>query len=123
MISGAYDLRTGMISLRPRSNKFGAIPTVVDNIRFASMAEARRYSELKLLERAGEISRLELQPKFPMIVNGEKVTTYIADFAYFTKEKRVVEDVKSSATKTAVFRLKAKLLHALYPAIELTVIE
>jgi hypothetical protein len=65
-----------------RKSKYAAIPTIVDGIRFASKKEARRYTELKLLERAGEITCLELQPKFPCVVNGKKVCTYIADFAY-----------------------------------------
>ncbi len=42
--------------------KYRAQPTIVDGIRFHSKGEARRYQELRLLERAGEITNLELQP-------------------------------------------------------------
>jgi len=96
-----------------RKSKYAAIPTVVDGIRFASKREARRYGELRLLERAGEIASLELQPTFPCVVSGAKVCTYIADFAYTSEAgKRVVEDVKG--VKTPVYRLKKKLVEAIY---------
>jgi hypothetical protein len=102
-----------------RTNKFRAVKTVVDGVTFASKAEARRYGELRLMERAGDISRLELQPKFPVRVNGVLVCTYVADFAYFTASQRVVEDVKG--VKTPVYRLKKKLVEAAYPGV--TIIE
>ena len=50
----------------PRPNKFGAVPTTVDAIRFASKKESRRYLDLKLMEKAGLIRDLECQPKFPI---------------------------------------------------------
>lgn len=92
--------------------KYGAIKTVVDGITFASKKEAKRYTELKLLERAGEISRLELQPRYDITINGVKVCTYVGDFRYFTKAKQVLEDCKGF--KTPLYRLKAKLVRALY---------
>lgn len=99
-----------------RSAKYGNIPMVVDGLNFSSKKEARRYGELRLLERAGEIDELETQPKFPLKVNGELVCTYIADFAYKNLKTglRVIEDVKSEATrKNRAYRIKIKLLRAL----------
>ena len=93
-------------------SKFKAVPTEVDGIRFASKKEAKRYQELKLLERAGEISRLELQPRYDITINGVKVCTYVADFRYFGKAKQIVEDCKGF--KTPLYRLKSKLVRALY---------
>ena len=49
-------------------NKYGAKPTIVDGTRFDSTKEANRYGELRLLEKAGAITNLELQPKFPIDV-------------------------------------------------------
>jgi hypothetical protein len=63
-------------------SKYGAKKTEVDGFVFESKAEAHRYSELILAERAGEIFNLALQPVFPLIVNGKKVGKYIADFQY-----------------------------------------
>lgn len=96
-----------------RRTKFGNIRTEVDGIKFDSRAEARRYNELKLLDRAGEIEHLGLQPKFDLTVNGHLVCRYIADFSYWSRGYRVIEDVKSKATKTPQYRIKVKLLKAL----------
>ena len=82
--------------------KYGAVPTVIDGIRFASKAEARRYQELKMLEKAGEIKGLELQPKFPLMVPecgsgfDVRIGDYIADFRYREGPKGIlkIEDVK-----------------------------
>lgn len=97
---------------KPRRHKFHATPTVVDGIRFASKAEAKRYGELKLLEKAGEIVDLKLQPKYPLLVGGHKVGSYVADFEYSRVEERgkvmhrVVEDVKG--LPTPLYRWKKK---------------
>ena len=94
-------------------NKYRNKITLLDGIKFRSQREAVRYAELKLLERAKKIMKLECQPKFPLLVNGEKVCIYIADFRYETKDKnRVVEDVKGM--RTALYLIKKKLLKACY---------
>lgn len=69
---------------------------------FASHAEATRFMELKLLERAGQITDLETQVNYPCYVNDEAgipylITTYRADFVYFdnVKNAKIVEDVKA----------------------------
>lgn len=94
-------------------SKYHAVKTEVDGYIFASRAEARHYSELKLLYNAGEIFSLELQPKFPIVVNKQKICTYIADFQYHDKDGDVVVvDVKG--VKTPVYKLKKKLVEALY---------
>jgi hypothetical protein len=94
------------------SNKYGAIPSHLDGLRFDSQAEARRYQELKLMQAAGEIEHLECQPCFPLVVNGVKVGSYIADFTYWQGGRRVVEDVKG--VRTQVYALKKRLVEALY---------
>ena len=82
---------------------------------FDSKREAARYAELRLLERIGDIADLECQPRFPLIVNGALIATYVADFRYRARDGAVVvEDVKSEPTKTPVYRLKAKLVAALH---------
>lgn len=98
---------------KPRKRKFQNIPCEIDGIKFDSRAEARRYNELKLLQREGSICKLELQPKFPLAINGQLICTYIADFSYELRGYRFIEDVKSKATKTPQYRIKMKLLKAL----------
>lgn len=97
---------------RLRFNKFHAIKTKVDGIEFHSRSEAQRYAELKLLEIAGEIRDLELQPRFDLIVNGIKICKYYADFRYWDIKKRelIIEDRKG--VRTVVFNLKKKLMKA-----------
>jgi len=82
-----------------------------------SAKEAHRCNELHLLERAGEISHLEQQPEFPVEINGKRVCTYRADFAYFANNARVVEDVKGH--RTEVYRLKKKLVEALHVGLKI----
>ena len=91
--------------------------TIVDGITFDSAKEARRYGELKLLERAGQITGLEIQPSFRLVVNNCLICTYKADFRYTTDTPHVrglvvVEDVKGM--KTPVYRLKKKLMLAIH---------
>lgn len=100
-------------------NKFGAIKTEVDGITFASKKEAKRYGELKLMERAGLIRLLTLQPRYPLKVNEALVCTYVADFSYSTADgarggigKTIVEDAKGF--KTPAYKLKAKLFAAIF---------
>ena len=85
--------------------------TVIDGITFDSAKEARRYMELKLLERAGEISHLQRQVKFEVIpkCGKERSSTYIADFVYQENGNTVVEDVKG--VKTPEYILKRKLMN------------
>ena len=94
--------------------KYRAKPTTIDGIRFASKAEARRYQELKLLERAGEIHNLETHPKYTLVVNDQVICTYTADFRYEENGEVIVEDVKSRPTMTYSYKLKKKLMKAIY---------
>jgi hypothetical protein len=92
------------------TSKYGARKTVVDGITFASAAEARRYGELRLLEKAKLIRNIELQPQFPFTIDGKIIFKYIADFAYFEGQTRKIEDVKGF--KTPLYKLKKKLIEA-----------
>ena len=93
--------------------KYGNVPVVLDGHTFPSKAEARRYSELKQRETAGDIRCLQLQPMFELTVNGYLVCRYVADFSYWQADERIVEDVKTVATRTPQYRIKVKLLRAL----------
>lgn len=97
-------------------SKYRAKPTHADGIRFSSKAEARRYIELRSLLNAGLISHLELQPRFPLIVNGAVICVYVGDFRFIENGKSVTEDVKGFAT--AEYKLKRKLLLATHPGID-----
>ena len=94
------------------TSKYHATRIEVDGYVFASKAEARRYSELKLMEQAGEIDGLVMQPVFPIIINNIKVAKYIADFSYYLGEQKITEDVKG--VRTPVYKLKKRLVEAIY---------
>ena len=90
-------------------NKYHAIPIVIDNIRFASKSEAKRYGQLKLLQMAGEIRWFTCQ--VPSNVGAG--VRYVSDFLILYADGRVeVEDVKG--IETAMFKVKRKLFEAAY---------
>lgn len=86
-------------------------------LRFDSQKEARRYDHLLLRLRAGEIEDLRLQVDFTLQeaytdAEGRRVRAirYRADFTYRERERLVVEDVKSRATKTKEYLIKRKMM-------------
>lgn len=112
-----------------RQNKYGACRYTVDGITFDSHREAQRYSELKLLQRAGQISSLQLQVRFELlpaqyVQTGEVYTrgprkgqpkrgrcieqsvVYVADFVYTENGRKVAEDAKGMRTKDYILKRK-----------------
>ena len=111
--------------------KYHNTKTVADGIKFDSKLEAERYEQLKILERAGVIRDLELQPEYELIPSFKKYgktwrkTVYKADFRYILSEndKTIIEDVKgSTAVITDVFRLKQKLFEYKYPELTIKIV-
>jgi hypothetical protein len=95
--------------------KYGNKKTEINNITFDSKREALRYQELKLLEAAGCIKQLQLQPEFLLKVStGKSVGKYKADFRYWDVARKswVVED--SKGVRTAVYRLKKRIVEEIY---------
>ena len=107
-----------------RANKYHAQTCTVDGIRFDSRKEARRYEHLRMIAAAGEISALEIQPEFLITVrelwrdDGALVVCgrYRADFRYVETRSGevVIEDTKSGPTKTTAYRLRKRLVEAIY---------
>lgn len=82
---------------------------------FDSIREAKRYDELALMLKAGQIEELRLQQSFTLqdgyvTSNGEVVRpiVYKADFVYRIDGERIVEDVKG--VRTEEYKLKQKLM-------------
>ena len=97
-------------------NKYYNKKVTYNGIAFASKKEARRYSELLQLERAGVITDLQMQVPFVLIpsqrINGkvaERECKYIADFVYTENGKKVVEDTKGIKTKDYIIKRKLML--------------
>lgn len=102
-------------------NKFSALKQTIDGHEFASGAEAKRYGELKWLERAKDIKALAVHPVYPLTVNGVTIGKFTADFAYFCGGRKIVEDVKGMITEAASLRMR--IFMALYPDHELRVVQ
>lgn len=79
---------------------------------FDSEGEAKRYRDLLLLERAGQIANLRRQVKFPFVFNGQEICTYVADFVYEEGGRQVVEDFKGF--RTEMYKLKRKMMRVFY---------
>jgi hypothetical protein len=101
-----------------KKTKYNNKITELDGIKFHSRKESVRYSQLKLYEKGGLITDLRLQVPYELIpklvINGktERAIKYVADFVYFdtVNKSEIVEDVKSIATITDVFKLKYRLM-------------
>lgn len=99
-----------------KKNKYRNEKVVVSGIVFDSKREADRWADLNVLERAGEISRLQRQVKYVLIPTQydekkkvlERECSYIADFVYLKDGKLVVEDAKGF--KTPEYKIKKKLM-------------
>ena len=105
-----------------RRNKYGARKVVVDGLKFDSQREAKRWQELKLMARAGEITGLVRQVVFELApavkLHGEArkkpALRYVADFRYVTTPDfaYVVEDAKGR--DTPVSRIKRHLMKSVH---------
>lgn len=114
---------------KEKKSKYKSRKTTVDGIVFHSEKEANRYSELKLLQKLGKISDLELQKEFILIpsqrgpstmnskgkiIEGkviERKCSYYADFCYKDeKGNYIVEDTKSGRFRTTDYVIKRKLM-------------
>jgi len=98
-----------------------------DGITFDSVKEYKRYCELSLLERAGEISDLQRQVEFVLlpaqrepdtvgkrggVIKGKTIelaVKYVADFVYTEDGKTIVEDTKGFKTKDYILKRKMML--------------
>lgn len=99
----------------PKKSKYNNKKVELDGIVFDSVKESKRYMELRFLLKAGEIEDLQVHVPFDLIVEGEKVAVYEADFTYKRNGELMVEDVKSAFTRRiATYRLKKKLMKSIY---------
>lgn len=105
-----------------------------DGTKFDSKREMARYCDLLLLQKAGEISKLKVHPRYPIIIGGVQILmksehypngrklTYVADFSYLENaviggegaQRPVIEDVKmQSGHRTEVYKIKRALMDAM----------
>ena len=100
-----------------RKGKYNAHGMTIDGVWFASSAEATRYMQLRAMQAAGLVGKLEVQPIYKIFINGQHITDYRADFRFEIYDERgrpglIVEDVKGMITD--VYVLKKKMVEASY---------
>lgn len=112
--------------------KYNNVKVTYDGIEFDSKREAKRYQQLKLMEKSGMICDLKRQVKYELVpaqyINGkcvERAVTYTSDFEYYVLKplrqktvmaepgalaigQHIVEDVKGM--RTDVYKIKKKLM-------------
>ncbi len=104
-------------------NKYRNKPCVIDGHRFSSQGEGLRFRELKILDKAGNIRNLVLQPRYEIRINNMKICTYVGDFSYEQgisgglSWESILEDYK--CVLTPIYKLKKKLVKAVHD-IEIT---
>lgn len=91
-------------------SKFNNRQVHADGLTFDSLAEHRRWCELKLLQQGGAIAGLTVHDRWPLYVKGVLVCHYESDFCYAENNKLVVEDVKGALTE--LYKLKKKMMRA-----------
>lgn len=90
-------------------------------MHFDSKREARRYMDLWLMQRSGEITNLRTQVKYPLLPKQERkdgtkerAIDYVADFVYEKAGETVAEDSKgfrnTSSATYKVFVMKRKMM-------------
>lgn len=106
-----------------KKNKYGNIKASNHRGSFDSIKEKTYEEELYLQYKAKKIKNYSCQVRFKLTINDHPLCTYIADFVVTHLDEHVeIIDVKSVATQTPVFKLKWKLLKALYPTYQYTII-
>lgn len=85
-------------------NKYRAVPTEYNGVRYHSKAEAARAQHLDMLKAAGEVVEWHRQPRFTL---GCPENVYVADFLVKDRNGWHTEDVKGA--ETAKFRHDKKL--------------
>lgn len=99
-------------ALKPKVSKYRNEKVEVDGEVFDSKHEAKCWCELKLREKAGEISGLERQHSFAIEVNDVPIGHWIADFCWWEGERWIVADAKG--LRTPLYRWQKALMRAVY---------
>ena len=108
---------SGQQSQPSRPSKYRNVKTAVNDVQFDSVKESKHYLELMLMERAGLITDLELQPVFILQekLAGMRAIKYVADFRWVDVATGKTHVKDSKGFQTAAFRIKAKLFKAKFP--------
>ena len=112
------------IKLKPnknqkKGNKFGAIKTTYNGVIYDSKKESEYAYKLDLLRKANgndRVIEVERQIKYSVDVEGKHICNYYLDFKVTYPNRVEHVDIKGlkSGASYQIFRLKKKLIEALY---------
>ena len=99
------------------TSKYGNTRTSYGGREFSSKREAEHAMVLDALKRAKDpkqrVVEIDYQHRMPLVVNGQKVCTYVCDFRVTFADGHIeIHDAKGYATD--VYKLKKKLVQAVY---------
>lgn len=100
------DRVTGLSASCQKPSKYRAKRCDVDGERFDSQLEARRWVQLRTMERSGQIEALRRQVRYPLMVGAIKLGDYIADLVYLRDGVQVIEDAKGVLPPLGAWKLK-----------------
>lgn len=86
----------------------------MDDIKFDSLRERNYYANLRRMEIAGLIRKLQVHPRYPIIINKHKVCDVVLDFSFECVKSGIVSHVDVKGMDTPVSRLKRKMVEAQY---------
>ena len=115
MVDNPFPYRLGTGPPHKKPSKYKNVRVMVDGIVFDSKREAKRWSELRLLQFARKIGLVFCQMRYDLHAKGgKKVGVYIADFVYSEPPggKDVVEDTKGF--RTELYKWKKRHMLAEY---------
>ena len=99
---------------KPKRSKYGATKTMVDGLLFDSKREAAYYSELKIREKAGEVTGVEMQRPFALLgSNGMLMATFKADFCFWDNTAGRFRCIDVKGFDTPVGKLTRKMMKGL----------
>lgn len=101
---------------KARNSKFKAIPTQTsDGQKFKSELEASYYKRMWCLQQIGEVTKIEREVRYELVVNGVFISAYLMDFRITYADGHIEYiDCKSDATLTPVYRIKRQLMIAIH---------
>jgi hypothetical protein len=107
-----------------KGNKYGNHRVQHNDEWFDSKRELAVWLQYEMLAKAGQITHLERQPVYWIVINGVKIGKYIPDIQFRELDGRLrTIDVKSPITaKERLFIWKKKCVEALYPGVKIEVV-
>lgn len=105
-----------------KASKYSSVITTYGGILYHSKKEAAYAEELDTRVRCKDIRSWERQVRIPLDVNGAHICDYVMDFV-ITHNDETKEFVEVKGFEKPEWKLKWKLLQAIFPTLRLTLVK